>query len=91
MRLVWFFAHFAERPMKHIEFTPACILWISRTLRSYLPYNAPIHIINGLRSFYKEWMLTALSQAKSKYGIILPQNYYFIKEKSNYLAIYMYT
>lgn len=31
-------------------------------------------------------MLTALSQAKSKYGIILAQNYYFIKEQIQLLS-----
>lgn len=31
-------------------------------------------------------MLTALSEAKSKYGIILAQNYYFIMEKIQLLS-----
>lgn len=31
-------------------------------------------------------MLTALSQTKSKYGILLAQNYYFIKEKIQLLS-----
>lgn len=54
MQLVQCFANFAERPIKHIDFTRTGIIHIllPHTLRSNLPYNEPINVTHGLMKFH---------------------------------------